>query len=66
MSDGGFDDCGHGLVGGAGEEGGQVWEDGDDGDEEEEACEGVEEDGADYGFGDLGSGVFYFFAHSKI
>jgi hypothetical protein len=60
-ANGGLDDDGDGL--GGRQELGDFGEDEDEGDEEEEAGKGVDEDGHDHGLGDLGGGLADLFAH---
>lgn len=61
---GGFDDGGHGLTGGKGDELGDFWKHEADGDEEDEAGNGVEEDGEDHGLGDLDGRLLDLFTHT--
>lgn len=65
-ADGGLDDGRHGLGANKLGEGLQVVNDEDKRDEEQEAGNGVDDDGGNHGLGDLGGRVSDFFAHTDV
>lgn len=64
-SNGGLDDGGHGLSGDKFGELLQIGNDKDERDEEEEASNGVDEDGGYHGLGDLGGRILDFLTHAN-